>query len=93
MLLEEVKSIELSKKEYINKRKIKRNIVLGEVEHTVSVMTAGKNFNNYNAYQAMKLLTEALELVEFTDPILRTFWEPDSVDPSDVDLSFHPRRL
>ncbi|MEN8634720.1 MULTISPECIES: hypothetical protein [Pseudoalteromonas] len=84
---------EVIKNKYIEKRKIKRNIVLSDLEHILLVMTAGKNLDDYNAYEAMKLLTEALELAEHTYPLLMTNFEPSLGDPSDVDLSFHPRRV
>ena len=87
------KEHEAIKSKYIEKRKIKRNNVLNDLEDIVSVMTAGKNIDDYNAYEAMKLLTEALELVEFTAPILRTCVDIIEEDSSDGDLSFHPRRV
>jgi hypothetical protein len=80
------------KEKYGKKRKDKCNIVHAEIEDVLMIMTAGNDLDNYNSYQAMKFITEALVLVNYTDPILRTYYTPPSFE-GEADLNFHPRRL
>ena len=82
----------LVKEKYAALMAIKRNKVLSDLERVVSIMTIGVDLECLNAYQAMKLITQALGLVEHTAPILRMHSFPD-IDACDKDLDFHPGRL
>lgn len=73
---------------YYGERTVKN---IEQVEFSLSYATSGKVLDNFNSFEACELIIKVVEMVN-GEP-LKKLKSYSMGDPSDGDLSFHPRRV